>query len=60
VNAVKSEVMFFGTSVQFKSTFSVSVVTVAGIYLPVTTEIRSLGVVLQQPTVVRLPSHHCL
>jgi len=46
LNAGKSEVMFFGTSAQLQSTLSVNVVTVAGSSLPVTTEMRILGVIL--------------
>jgi len=38
--------MFFGTSALLKSTLSVNVTTVAGLSLPVTTEMRSLGVIL--------------
>jgi len=45
-NADKFEVMFFGTSAQLKSTLSVNVVTVAGSFLPVTTEMRSLALIL--------------
>ena len=46
-NADKSEIMFFGTSAQLKPTLSVNVITVTGSSLPITTETRSLGVVLE-------------
>jgi hypothetical protein len=46
LNPDKSEVIFFGTSAQLKSAAAVNTVTVAGSCLPLTTEVKSLGVIL--------------
>ena len=46
LNADKSEVMLVGTSSQLKAALSVNTVTVAGVSLPVSTAIKSLGVII--------------
>jgi Reverse transcriptase (RNA-dependent DNA polymerase) len=46
LNPDKSEVIFFGTSAQLKSAAAVNTVTVAGSCLPLTTEVKSVGVIL--------------
>ena len=46
LNPDKSEVIFFGTKAQLKATAIIDVVVVGGSSLPVATELKSLGVVL--------------
>jgi len=46
LNADKSEAMFVGSSSQLKAASSFNTVSVAGVILPVSSEIKSLGVVI--------------
>jgi hypothetical protein len=46
LNAAKSEAMLVGSSPQLKAASSVNTVSVAGVNLPVSSEIKSLGVVI--------------
>jgi hypothetical protein len=46
LNPDKSEVIFFGTNAQLKSIAAIDVVVVGGSSLPVATELKSLGVIL--------------
>ena len=55
LNANKSEVMFVGTTKSLESVKNVTSVNVAGTSLPVTKEIKSLGVILDSR--LNLDSH---
>ena len=46
LNPDKSEAIFFGTSAQLKSTAAVDTIIVAGSSLPLASEVKSLGVIL--------------